>query len=152
VALLGQACRFEVGVTRRSDIERRLGTGQRYPQDGWSTYAIVGPRRARWLLSAFYRHGGLLIGVEHYVPKAALPPALVPRMLGRFRLVPGEVELGAPLASVFAGYSPAVSARAAAGPRAAVYDTTFEAHFPGGVAFVMGNAGTVERLALYADR
>jgi hypothetical protein len=67
-------------------------------------------------------------------------------LLGRFRFVPGEVEIGMNVNAV-----PETYAKTQSGPAHIVFDDVFEARFPGGVAYVLGRKGFVERLALYAD-
>jgi len=60
-------------------------------------------------------------------------------------VVGGEVGLGTPFSALDARYVPAVG-----GPGTVVYDTSYEIRFPGGLAYVMGNLGTIERLVIYA--
>ena len=40
-------------------------------------------------------------------------------------------------------------AESAGGPGTVVFDTSYEIRFPGGLAYVMGNADTIERLVIY---
>ncbi len=72
-------------------------------------------------------------------------PSLEARDYGLFRLTPGEVGLGASTATLDERYVTAVG-----GPAPVVYSEAYEVRFPGGVAYVMGNGGRVERLGLYA--
>lgn len=134
---------FELGVTTREQVERMLGTGFSYPARGWHTYATLEPGR-RAFLSLFYR-GDSLIALELYVPRGEGAPKLVPRDLGAMHLEPGDVRLGAPTETIAEIFT-----RAAGGPGPVVYDASFEARFPGGVAYAMARRGTIERLALYA--
>jgi hypothetical protein len=70
---------------------------------------------------------------------------LAARDYGPFRLSPGDVALGAATSALDERYVVAVG-----GPAPVVYGEAFEARWEGGVAYVMGNAGLVERLGLYA--
>jgi hypothetical protein len=143
VILFNETQTFELGATARKAVERTLGIGFTYPAKGWHTYATRGGGERR-LLSVFYRDG-LLAAVEYYLPKTQGAPALAPRDLGDFRLIPGEVTLGMGLASLDARYITAVS-----GPSPVIYAQAYEIRFPGGIGYVMGNAGRAERLVLYA--
>lgn len=143
VVLFNETCAFQLGKSKRRAVERVLGTGFPFPAKGWHTYAVrgVGGRR---LLSAMYQHD-LLIGVEFYLPKTTTAPALTPRDWGDFRLIPGEVALGAALGSLDSRYTACLG-----GPAQLVYAQAYEIRFPGGLGYVMGNAGLAERLVLYA--
>lgn len=143
VVLFNEIQRFELGTTKRADVERTLGSGFSFPAKGWHAYAsrYGGERR---LLCAFYRDG-VLVGVEYFLPKGDGVPALAPRDLGDFRLLPGEVGIGAALGSLDARYT-----LAPGGPAQLVYAQAFEIRFPGGLGYVMGNDGRAERLVLYA--
>jgi hypothetical protein len=142
VILFNETQTFALGTTTRRSVERTLGIGFSYPGKGWYTYATrAGGERC--LLSAFYRDG-ILAAVEYYLPKTNSAPALAPRDFGDFRLIPGEVTLGMGLASLDARYITAVS-----GPSPIVYAQAYEIRFPGGIGYVMGNSGRVERLVLY---
>ncbi len=128
---------FEIGATKRSDVERAIGIAFSYPARGWHTYS-GGPKHA--LLSAFYKDD-LLVAVELYAPRSDRAPNLAARA-ANFRLVPGELTLGmAPnaLSEAFA--------RVPTTP--GTFDETYEARFPGGVAYAMTRAGAIERFALY---
>jgi hypothetical protein len=142
VVLFNETQTFALGTTLRRTVERTLGLGFTYPGKGWHTYATRGGGERR-LLSAFYRDD-VLAAVEYYLPKTAGAPALAPRDLGDFRLIPGEVALGMGLASLDARYITAVS-----GPSPIIYAQAYEIRFPGGIGYVMGNAGRAERLVLY---
>jgi len=144
VLLFNETLALEIGRTTREDAERAFGTGFPFPTQGWNTYAMRHDGHPA-LLSLFYR-GESLIGAEHYYAKGKTQPALAPRNLGTFRLVPGEIELGTYFSKLSDDYVPAVG-----GPGGQVYATAYEARYPGGVAYVMGNAGRVERLLLYID-
>jgi hypothetical protein len=143
VILFNENVRFEIGKTTRKDVIRALGTGFAYPAKGWDTYGVREGKEKR-LLSAFYKND-LLVGVEYYVPQTDTAPNLAPRDLGEFRLVPGEVRVGLGVISLDERFVPAVG-----GPGTAVYAHAFEVRYPGGVAYAMGNEGTITRLVLYA--
>ena len=142
VVLFNEKRTLQLGVTTRRDVQRDLGRGAPYPAAGWWTYALRfgGSRR---LLSVIF-HADVLTGVELYLPKVAVPD-LRPNFWGDFRLVPGEVAIGAPLAELDKRFTPAVG-----GPGRVMYAQAFEIRFPGGLGYVMGNAGLAERLVLYA--
>jgi hypothetical protein len=144
VMLFNENIRFETGTTRRSDVIRALGTGFAYPAKGWDTYSFREGRERR-MLSAFYKDD-LLVGVEFYVPMTDTVPNLAPREMGEFRLVPGEVRVGTAIVSLDERFVEAVG-----GPGTAVYKYAYEIRYPNGVAYAMGNDGTVTRLVLYAD-
>jgi hypothetical protein len=144
VILFNENVRFQTGVTKRIDVVRELGTGFAYPAKGWDTYGLR-ENNERRLLSAFYKDD-LLVGVEYYVPQTEGAPKLAPRDLGEFRLVPGEVRIGLGIVSLDAPFVEAVG-----GPGTAVYEHAFEVRYPGGVAYAMGNDGSVSRLVLYAE-
>jgi hypothetical protein len=143
VVLANERLVFALGTTTRDDAERAFGVGFAYPIRGWHTYAARedGSRR---FLSLFYSER-TLIALEYYLPKADRAPGLAARDYGSFRLSPGDVALGAPTSSLDARYASAVG-----GPAPVVYAEAYEARFPGGVAYVMGNEGRIERLGLYA--
>lgn len=143
VILYNKRRALQLGRTTRAEVQRDLGRGAAYPAAGWWTYALRfgGSRR---LLSVIF-HSDVLSGAELYLPKGSNIPPLVPNFWGDFRLIPGEVALGAALGTLDPRYTPAVS-----GPGRLTYATAFEIRFPGGLGYVMGNAGRVERLVLYA--
>ncbi|MEA2690143.1 MAG: hypothetical protein QOD51_2750 [Candidatus Eremiobacteraeota bacterium] len=151
VVLANERLVFALGTTAREDVERVFGVGFAYPIRGWHTYAAR-ENGARHFLSLFYASTAgaepgrrTLVALEHYVPKADGAPGLAARDYGLFRLSPGDVALGAATATLDERYSTAVG-----GPAPVVYAEAYEARFPGGVAYVMGNAGQVERIGLYA--
>lgn len=143
VVLANEQLVFALGATTRADVERAFGVAFSYPMRGWHTYAAREDGR-RYFLSLFYR-GVTLVALEYYLPKADRAPALAARDYGAFRLSPGDVALGATTASLDERYVTAVG-----GPAPVVYAEAYEARFPGGVAYVMGNGGRIERLGLYA--
>jgi hypothetical protein len=143
VVLANEHLVFTVGTTVRADVERAFGTAFEYPMRGWHTYAAREDGR-RCFLSVFYA-GETLVALEYYLPKAGGAPNLAARDCGAFRLSPGDVALGAATASLDERYVTAVG-----GPAPVVYAEAYEARFPGGVAYVMGNGGRIERLGLYA--
>jgi hypothetical protein len=151
VVLANERLVLALGTTTRADVERAFGIGFAYPIRGWHTYAAR-ENGARHFLSLFYgaaneREPGksALIALEHYVPKTKGAPSLAARDYGPFRLSPGDVALGAATATLDERYGVA-----SGGPAPVVYAEAYEARFPGGVAYVMGNEGRVERLGLYA--
>lgn len=143
VSLFNENQRFQIGVTTRAEVVKALGTGFPFPSRGWETYAVR-QNGTRALLSSFFRDDRL-IAAELYLPRTKNAPNMVARDLGEFRLVPGEVKLGGALVSLDERFTPAVG-----GPAGVVYKVSFELRFPGGVAYAMGNAGTIERMVLYA--
>lgn len=147
VVLFNEDQQFTVGKTTRAEVQKSLGAGFPYPYKGWASFGVAGDDRKRWLLSAMYQND-ILMAVEHYMPKTeGQGPLLDARQLGSFRFVPGEVRLGMPITSLSEDY-----VLCDTGPGAMVYDQTFQALFAGGIAFVMGNAGIITRLALYAAK
>ena len=143
VVLANEHLTFTLGTTTRAEVERAFGVAFSYPMRGWHTYAAREDGR-RYFLSLFYVDAAL-IALEYYVPKADRAPGLAARDYGAFRLSPGDVALGAASATLDERYVTAVG-----GPAPVVYAEAFEARFPGGVAYVMGNGGRIERLGLYA--
>lgn len=143
VVLANERLVLALGTTTRDDTERAFGVGFAYPIRGWHTYAAR-EDGARRFLSLFYSER-TLIALEYYVPKADRIPGLAARDYGPFRLSPGDVALGAATAALDARYTVATG-----GPAPVVYAEAYEARFPGGIAYVMGNGGRVERLGLYA--
>jgi hypothetical protein len=143
VVLANEQLVFGLGTTARADVERALGVAFAYPMRGWHTYAAR-EGGARYFLSLFYG-GTALIALEYYLPKADRVPGLAARDYGPFRLSPGDVALGAATSALDERYTVAVG-----GPAPVVYAEAYEARFPGGVAYVMGNGGRIERLGLYA--
>lgn len=145
VLLFNETLTVQVGKTTRKDVENALGVAFSYPVRGYHTYCIAGPDRERRFLSLFYRDD-VLVAAEFYRPTTDRAPQLEPRLLGRFRFVPGEIEIGMNVNAV-----PSSFVRTQSGPAQVVFDDVFEARFEGGVAYVMGRKGSVDRLALYAD-
>jgi len=137
--LFSEDVSFEIGATRRPDVERAIGIAFAYPVRGWHTYAGGGPKHP--LLSAFYKDE-VLLAVELYVPRSDRAPKLAARA-STFRLVPGELTIG--MSPVALGET---FARVPSAP--GTYDETYEARFPGGVAYAMTRKGEIERFALYA--
>jgi hypothetical protein len=144
VILRSERIAFEVGKTRRVDVERDLGIAFSYPFRGWHTYATKEGTHA-CLLSAFYKDA-CLVAVELYVPRSQNAPALAARDYGGFRLEPGSVAIGMRIDAIASIFTPAVG-----GPARVVYESAVEARFPGGVAYAMAHKGMIERLAVYAD-
>jgi hypothetical protein len=148
ITLAADRCTFAIGKTRRREVEHAFGRGHSYPAKGFHSYMIApyetqaddAPKR--WLLSVFYR-GDLLFGVEHYIPKVKVLPPMPLATPGTLRIEPGGFKLGGPLHSLDY-FVPAHG-----GPSPVVYSLSFEARFAGGVAWVMGNGGRIERLAIY---
>jgi hypothetical protein len=143
VVLANERLVFAVGTTTRAEVERAFGVAFAYPMRGWHTYAAREEGR-RYFLSLFYSEQNL-VALEYYLPKADRAPALAARDYGPFRLSPGDVALGAATSALDERYVNAVG-----GPAPVIYAEAYEARFPGGVAYVMGNDGRVERLGLYA--
>ncbi|HTU81682.1 MAG TPA: hypothetical protein VMF61_06110 [Candidatus Acidoferrales bacterium] len=150
VALLfNETIAFDVTKTRRDEVERTLGIAFAYPARGWHTYCVRG-QLGREFLSLFYASGPrpqALVSAELYLPKVDRAPALEPRNLGSFRIVPGEIAIGMQLASLSESFG-----RIPKPEGFGAYAGIFEARFPGGAAYAMGNEGIIERLAIYALR
>jgi hypothetical protein len=143
VVLANEHLIFTLGTTTRTQVERAFGVAFAYPMRGWHTYAAREDAQPGFL-SLFYRES-TLVALEYYLPKLDRVPSLAARDYGVFRLTPGEVALGAATATLDERYVTAVG-----GPAPVVYAEAYEVRFPGGVAYVMGNGGRVERLGLYA--
>lgn len=145
VVLFNEAIPLDVTRTTRDDVEKALGIAYSYPARGWHTYCVFGAKRTREFLSLFYSSADRqLASAELYLPKSERAPKLEPRDLGGFRLVPSEVALGMQVSAL-----PENFARIIAPSERAAYADIFEARFPGGAAYAMGNQGVIERLALY---
>jgi hypothetical protein len=142
IVLFSEGLQFAVGVTTRADVEKQFGVAFAYPAKGWHTYCVRGTRGERLFLSAFYADG-TLASAELYAPQVDRAPRLEARNI-TFRFVPGEVAVGAPLQSL-----PEHFGRMPVPSNLGPYADMFEARFPGGAAYAMGNEGTIERLALY---
>jgi hypothetical protein len=151
VVLFNETVAFDVTKTTRRDVERALGIAFSYPVRGWHTYCVRGAEGTREFVSLFYearpKAESTLVSAELYLPKVDRAPALEPRNLGRFRLIPGEIAIGAPLTTLPENFA-RIEKPEGLGP----YEDIFEARYPGGSAYAMGNAGTIERLALYGLR
>jgi hypothetical protein len=143
IYLFSEQLALDVTTTAKRDVERVMGSAFSYPAMGWHTYGVRGGRSSRLLLSLFYSKEKL-VSAELYLPKVERAPKLQPRDY-HFRLVPGEIECGAPLTTLpehfgrMHGIPPNIGA----------YTDMFEARFSGGAAYVMANEGAIERIALY---
>ncbi|HEV7180201.1 MAG TPA: hypothetical protein VGN11_10020 [Candidatus Baltobacteraceae bacterium] len=146
IVLFNETIALDVNATVRADVERHLGTAFSYPARGWHTYCVRGGDGKRQFLSLFYS-AGKLASAELYYPKVDRAPKLEPVDL-RFRFSPGEVALGEGFAKL-SHYFRRLSALAES---LGAYAEMFEANFPGGAAYAMGNAGSIERLAIYVLR
>lgn len=145
VTLFSETIALDVTATTKVAVERALGIAFAYPVRGWHTYCARGADGARQFVSLFYSRG-TLVSVECYLPKLDRAPKLEPRDL-RFRFVPGELALGMQIGALAVNYAP-IPVPHGFGSYAQMY----EARFPGGSAYAMGNGGVIERLALYALR
>jgi len=141
--LFSESLALDVNATTRADVERQLGIAFKYPAPGWHTYGVRGRDGARLLLSLFYSEQRLA-SAELYLPKVDRAPKLQPQD-AHFRLVPGEIEVGMPLTTLPEHFGRMAGMPTAIGP----YEEMFEARFPGGAAYAIGNEGIIERLALY---
>lgn len=150
VVLFNEAIAFDVTKTTRREVERAFGIAFAYPVRGWHTYCVKGTG-AREFVSLFYEMPSNaqspLVSAEVYLPKVDRAPALEPRDVGGVRLVPGEVAIGMALTSLPENFA-RIEKPEGLGP----YEDIFEARFPGGSAYAMGNKGTIERLAIYGLR
>lgn len=144
VLLQSERLTLQVAKTKRADVERELGVAFSYPARGWHTYASAESGK-RALLSLFYKNG-ILVAAELYLPRGPHAPNLEARNLGGFRLEPGGVCIGMAVSAIPEPFTHAVG-----GPGKVVYDRSFEARFPGGVAYAMAVKGIIERLTVYAD-
>ncbi len=146
IVLFSETIAFDVTRTQRPDVERALGLAFSYPTRGWHTYCVRGPGGPRLFASLFYS-ADALVAAELYVPKVERAPKLEPRDL-TFRFVPGEIAIGNLTTSLPEHFGRISKLAEAFG----AYKEMFEARFPGGSAYAMGNDGTLERLAVYALR
>lgn len=146
LVLFNETIAFDVTRTKRRDVERALGIAFAYPAAGWHTYCVRGPGGTRLFASLFYSKERL-ISAELYVPQVERAPNLAPRDL-LFRFVPGEIEIGKPVTSLPEHFG-RISTIA---EKLGAYEDMYGASFPGGSAYVMGNGGTIERLALYGSQ
>jgi hypothetical protein len=87
----------------------------------------------------------VLVGVDYYVAPANRVPELRARNFGEFRFVPGQIMIGSDMLGLDERF-----VAVAEGPDARTYSHAFEVRFPGGVAYVQGTGGRVQRLVLYA--
>jgi hypothetical protein len=143
IVLFNEHVMFVIGKTQRTAVIGELGPGYGFPTKGWETYAMH-EGTTRCLLSARYDEG-LLAGVDYYVAPANRVPELRARNFGEFRLVPGQVMIGSDMLQLDERFVPVAD-----GPDARTYSHAFEVRFPGGVAYVQGTGGHVQRLVLYA--
>jgi hypothetical protein len=143
IILFNEHVMFVIGKTRRAAVIAELGAGYAFPAKGWETYAMH-EGTARCLLSALYSDD-VLVGADYYVAPANRVPELRARNFGEFRLVPGQVMIGSDMLSLDERFVAVVD-----GPDARTYSHAFEVRFPGGVAYVQGTGGRVQRLVLYA--
>jgi hypothetical protein len=143
ILLFSEALALDVSNTSKADVERALGFGFSYPAIGWQTYGVRGSKISRLLISLFYSQERL-VAAELYVPKVERAPKLQPQK-AHFRLVPGEIECGAPLTVLPEHFG----RMAGIPPELGAYEEMFEARFPGGAAYAMGSGGSIERLAIY---
>ena len=143
IGLFSEIIAFNVGVTTRADVEKQLGIAFAYPARGWHTYCVRGARNERLFLSAFYSEQRLA-AAELYLPKVERAPNLAPRDI-HFRFVPSELTVGMQYAALPEFFGRIASLPSGVG----AYVDMFEARFPGGAAYAMGNEGIIERLAIY---
>jgi hypothetical protein len=143
IFIFSERVALDVNTTTKADVERQLGIGFMYPTRGWHSYGVRGTNNARLLLSIFYSKDRLA-SAELYLPKVDRAPKLEPQDV-HFRLVPGEIEVGMAITSL-----PEHFGRMAGMPtELGAYAEMFEARYPGGAAYAMGNDGIIERLAIY---
>ena len=143
ILVFSERIALDVNTTTKAEVERQLGIGFMYPTRGWHSYGVWGADNTRLLLSIFYSKNQLA-SAELYVPKVDRAPKLEPQD-ARFRLVPGEIQIGMPFTSLPEHFGPMAGMPTKLG----AYAEMFEARFPGGAAYAMGNDGTIERLAIY---
>ena len=146
VVLFSEAVSFAVGETTRAVVEKALGVAFAYPAKGWHTYCVKGASHPRLFLSVFYGKDHL-IAAELYVPKVDRAPNLAPRDMS-VRFVPSEITCGMNITALPEHFG-RISALA---EKMGAYNDMFEARFPGGAAYAMGNDGTIERLAIYIQK
>lgn len=146
ILLFSEKLALDVNTTTRADVEAQLGIAFKYPAAGWHTYGVRGRDGARLLLSLFYS-AKQLVSAELYLPKVDRAPKLEPQD-AHFRFVPGEIEVGMQLTSLPEHFGVMTGMPTRLGP----YAEMFEARFPAGAAYAMGNDGVIERLALYTLR
>jgi hypothetical protein len=142
IVLFNEHIMFVIGKTVRSAVTSELGPGYAFPTRGWETYAML-EGSTRCLLSVLYR-GEELVGVEYYVAPANRVPELRVGNFGAFRFVPGQVMIGADMLRLDERF-----VAVGEGPDGRTYAHSFEVRFPGGVAYVQGTGGHVQRLVMY---
>jgi hypothetical protein len=143
IMIFSERVALDVNATTKADVERQLGIGFMYPTRGWHSYGVRGTNNTRLLLSIFYSQERLA-SAELYLPKVDRAPKLEPQDV-HFRLVPGEIEVGVPVTKLPEHFGRMTGIPAELG----AYAEMFEARFPGGAAYAMGNNGLIERLAIY---
>ncbi|HEX8807217.1 MAG TPA: hypothetical protein VF741_09715 [Candidatus Aquilonibacter sp.] len=143
ILVFSERLALDVNTTTKAAVEHEFGIGFMYPTRGWHTYGVRGTNNTRLLLSLFYSKQRLA-SAELYLPKVDRAPKLEPRD-AHFRLVPGEIEVGMPETSLPEHFGRMAGMPTKLGP----YEEMFEARFPGGAAYAMGNDGIIERLAIY---
>jgi hypothetical protein len=143
ILMFSEKLALDVNGTSRKDVEKQLGIAFKYPAPGWHTYGVRGRDGERLLLSLFYSKQ-LLASAELYLPKVDRAPKLEPQD-AHFRFVPGEIEVGMQITALPEHFGRMAGMPTRLGP----YEEMFEARFPGGAAYAIGNAGIIERLALY---
>ncbi|HTU71281.1 MAG TPA: hypothetical protein VMF11_13300 [Candidatus Baltobacteraceae bacterium] len=146
ILMFSESLALDVNTTTKVMVERQLGIAFSYPTRGWHTYGVRGRDGARLLLSIFYSKQRLA-SAELYLPKVDRAPKLEPQD-AHFRLIPGEIEVGMQLTALPEHFGHMAGMPTRIGP----YAEMFEARFPGGAAYAMGNDGVIERLALYTLR
>lgn len=146
IVLFNESLALDINTTTGAEVRKKLGIGFSYPALGWHTYCVRAVAGRREFLSLFYSQNRL-VSAELYYPKVERAPKLEPVGL-HFRFSPGELSLGAQVTALpqtFRKFSQVAHPMAA-------YGDIFEARYPGGAAYAMGNHGIVERLALYVLR
>lgn len=143
IFIFSERVALDVTTTTKADVDHALGLGFMYPTRGWHTYGVRGTNNTRLLLSIFYSKE-LIASAELYLPKVDRAPKLEPQD-AHFRLVPGEIEIGMAVTSLPEHFGHMTGMPTKLGP----YEEMFEARFPGGAAYAMGNDGIIERLAIY---
>jgi hypothetical protein len=142
IILFNEHIMFVIGKTQRAAVIAELGPGYAFPTKGWESYAMH-EGTTRCLLSALYRDD-VLVGVDYYVAPANRVPELRAGNFGEFRFVPGQIMIGSDMLRLDERF-----VAVAEGPDARTYSHAFEVRFPGGVAYVQGTGGHVQRLVLY---
>jgi hypothetical protein len=143
IVLFNEHVMFVIGTSQRAAVIAELGPGYAFPANGWESYAMH-EGSTRCLLSTLYRDD-VLVGVDYYVAPANRVPELRARNFGEFRFVPGQIMIGSDMLRLDDRF-----VAVAEGPDNRTYSHAFEVRFPGGVAYVQGTGGCVQRLVLYA--